>query len=54
MTDTLRSKHNELEEVTEWASGELARSKLIRCSADQDLVQALKSIKDLNTELEAT
>jgi hypothetical protein len=37
MTDTLRSKHNKLEEVTERASGELARAKLIRCSADQDL-----------------
>jgi hypothetical protein len=54
MTDILRSKHNELEEVTKWVSEELARTKLIRHGADQDLVQALKSIKDLTTELEAT
>jgi hypothetical protein len=54
MTDTLRSKHNELKEVTEWASEELAWAKLIRCSVDQDLVQALKSEKDLTIELEAT
>jgi hypothetical protein len=38
MIDTLRSKHNELEEVTELASEELAYAKLIRRSADQDLV----------------
>jgi hypothetical protein len=54
MTDTLRSKHNEFEEVTECASEELARVKLIRHGADQDLVKALKSVKDLTTELEAT
>jgi hypothetical protein len=30
MTDTLRSKHNELKEVIEWVSEELARAKLIR------------------------
>jgi hypothetical protein len=30
MTDTLRSKHNELEEVTERESEELAQAKLIR------------------------
>jgi hypothetical protein len=54
MTDNLRSKRNELEEVTERASEELARAKLIRRSADQDLVQALKSVKGLTTELEAT
>jgi translation initiation factor 2B subunit (eIF-2B alpha/beta/delta family) len=54
MTDTLRSKHNELEEVTQRASEELAHAKLIRRSADQDLVQALKSIKDLTAELGAT
>jgi hypothetical protein len=54
MTDTLRIKHNELEEVTEWVSEELAWAKLIRRSADQDLVQALKSVKDLTTELGAT
>jgi hypothetical protein len=50
----LRSKHNDLEEVTERASEELAQAKLIRCSADQDLMQALKSVKDLTAELGAT
>jgi hypothetical protein len=50
----LRSKHNDLEEVTERASEELAQAKLIRRNADPDLVQALKSVKDLNTELGAT
>jgi hypothetical protein len=54
MTDTLRSKHNELEEVTEWASEELTQAKLISRSADQDLVQVLKSVKDLTTEPKAT
>jgi hypothetical protein len=49
----LRSKHNDLEEVTERASEELAQAKLIRCSADQDLMQALKSVKDLTAELGA-
>jgi hypothetical protein len=34
MTNALRSKHNELEEVTEQASEELAQAKLIRRSAD--------------------
>jgi hypothetical protein len=34
MTDTLRSKHNDLEEVIERASDELAQAKLIRCSVD--------------------
>jgi hypothetical protein len=53
MTDTLRSKHNELEEVTKRASKELAWAKLIRCSANQDLVLALKSVTELTTELEA-
>jgi hypothetical protein len=38
MIDTLRSKHNELEEVIERASEELTQVKLIRHSADQDLV----------------
>jgi hypothetical protein len=50
----LRSKHNDLEEVTERASEELAQAKLIRCSADQDLMQPLKSVKDLTAELGAT
>ena len=54
MTDMLRIKHNELEEVTERASEELAWAKLIRRGADQDLVQVLKSVKDLSVELEAT
>jgi hypothetical protein len=53
MTDTLRSKHNELEEVTERAGKELVWAKLIRHSADQDLMQALKSVKDLTAELGA-
>jgi hypothetical protein len=54
MIDTLRSKHNEPEEGTERASEELACAKLIRRGADQDLVRALKSVKDLTIELEAT
>jgi hypothetical protein len=54
MTDTLRSKHNKLEDLTERVSEELAQAKLIRCSADQDLVQALKIVKDLTTKLIAT
>jgi hypothetical protein len=54
MTNTLRSKHNELEEVTEQTNEEFSQAKLIRRSANQDLVQALKSVKDLITELGAT
>lgn len=47
-------KHNEVEEVTERASEELVRAKLIRRSADRDLMQALKSVKDLTTQLSAS
>jgi hypothetical protein len=30
MMDTLRSKHNKLEEVTKWVSEELAQAKQIK------------------------
>jgi len=43
----VRSEHNRAEEVIERAEGELALAKLIRRGADQDLVQAKKSIEDL-------
>ena len=47
----VRSKHNRAEEVIERAEGELALAKLIRRGADQDLVQAKKSIEDLTAKL---
>ena len=47
MKATVWSEHNRAEEVIERAEGELALAKLIRRGADQDLVQAKKSIEDL-------
>ena len=52
LNEALRTKHNQTEEVTEWASEELAQAKLMRCEADHDLMQALKSVVDMKTQLE--
>jgi hypothetical protein len=52
LNESLKTTHNQAEEVTDRASEELARAKLIKHGADRDLMQALKSVKDLKTQLE--
>ena len=52
LNEALRTKHNQTEEVTERASEELARSKLIKRGADRDMMQALKSVNDIKAQLE--
>ena len=47
LNEALRTKHNKTEEVTEWASEELARPKLIKRGANRDMMQALKSVTDM-------
>lgn len=61
MKETLRSSENQAEWVRifaasqlEKAEEQLALAKLIRRGADRDLVQALKSVHDLKTQLEAS
>ena len=49
LNEVWRTKHNQTEEVTERASEELARAKLIKRGADHDLMQALKSVTDMKT-----
>jgi hypothetical protein len=49
LNEALRTKHNQIEEVTEWASEELALAELIKQGADRDLMQALKSMTDMKT-----
>jgi small-conductance mechanosensitive channel len=51
MKATVQSKYNRAEEVTEHAEEELALAKLIWRGADQDLVQAKKTIEDLTGKL---
>ena len=51
MKTTVRNSHNRAEEVIAYAEEELALSKLIRCGADRDLVQAQKTIQDLSGKL---
>ena len=38
LNEALRTKHNQVEEVTERASEELAQAKLIKRGADRDLM----------------
>ena len=52
LNEALRTKHNKTVEVTEQASEELTRAKLIKRGADHDLMQALKSVTDLKAQLE--
>ena len=52
LTKAPRTKHNQTEEVTKWASEDLARAKLIKWGADRDLMQALKSVNDMKAQLE--
>ena len=47
LNETLRTHHNQSEEVTEQVSEELTRAKLIKWGADRDLMQALKSVNDM-------
>ena len=52
LNEALKTKHNQVEEVTERVSEELTRAKLIKWGADRDLMQALKSMTDMKTQLE--
>ena len=52
LTEALGTKHNQTKEVTERASEELARAKLIKRGADHDVIQALKSVNDMKAQLE--
>ena len=47
LNEALRTKHSQTEEVTKWASEELARAKLIKRGADSDLMQPLKLVIDM-------
>jgi hypothetical protein len=51
MKISVQSSHNRAEEVNAHAKEELARAKLIRLGADRDLVQGIKTIKDLSKKL---
>ena len=60
MTDALRTSQNQVESVSTLADLKLqeaqylfAQAKLMRAGADRDLVQAIKSIKDLHAKLKA-
>ena len=52
LNEALRTQHNQAKEVTELASEELTRAKLIKRGADHDLMQALKSMTDMKAQLE--
>jgi hypothetical protein len=52
LNEALKTVHNQAKEVTDRASEELARAKLIKRGADRDLMHALKSINNLKTQLE--
>ena len=61
MTDTLRTSQNQAESVSTLLDSKLketqdilAQAKLIRSGADRDLVQAIKSVRDLQAKLKAT
>ena len=61
MTDALRTSQNQAESVSTLTYSKLketqdilAQAKLIRSGADRDLVQAIKSIRDLQVKLKAT
>ena len=60
MTDTLRTSQNQAESVSTLTDSKLkeaqdilAQAKLIRSGADRDLVQAMKSVQDLQAKLKA-
>jgi len=59
--DTLRTSQNQAESVSTLTDSKLketqdilAQAKLIRSGADRDLVQAIKSVRDLQAKLKAT
>ena len=52
LNEALRTKHNQTEELTKWASEELTRAKLIKWGADRGLMQALKLVNDMKAQLE--
>ena len=48
LNKALRTKHNQIEEVIKRASEELTRAKLIKRGPNRDMMQALKSVTDMN------
>ena len=61
MTDTLRTSQNQAESISTLTDSKLketqdilAQAKLIRSGTDRDLVQAIKSVRDLQAKLKAT
>jgi hypothetical protein len=52
LNESLRTQHNQVEEVTDWASEELDQTKLIKQGADRDLMQAMKTVTDVQAQLE--
>jgi hypothetical protein len=53
MKEIVQAEYNWAEEVTEHAKEGLSLARLIRRGADQDLVQAKKTIEDLTGKLAA-
>ena len=54
LNEALRTQYNQAKVVTERASEELARAKLIKRGADHDLMRALKLVTDMKAQLERT
>ena len=52
LNEALRTKNNQTKEVIERVSEELARAKMIKRGADRGLMQALKLVIDMKTQLE--
>jgi hypothetical protein len=44
LNESLRTQHNQVEEVIERTSEELVQAKLIKRGADRDLMQAMKMV----------
>jgi hypothetical protein len=47
LNESLRTQHNQAEEVTERASEELAWAKLIKSGTNRYLMQAMKTVTDV-------
>jgi hypothetical protein len=50
--ESLRTQHNQAEEVIEQVSEEFAWAKLIKHGVDRDLMQAMKTVTDVQAQLE--
>lgn len=52
LNETMRTQHNQAEEVIEWVSEDLAQAKLIKHGVDRVLMQAMKMVTDMLAQLE--